>query len=249
MSVHQTKDGRWFVKYYPAGRHAGEKRKYFGRGHENEMDARKWDHARKTGRIKTSAVPTFFTVAQAYLDQHPLTPETRRTIMYALNKYAVFGEVPCDRLSMSGLAALLTLFSLIFIFIKWVGAAYLVWLGLSQIRSTFKASSGDTREEPAGNGFFTKGFIVAATNPKGLLFAGAFFPQFINQDAAVAPQIAVLCLVFFITAFLVELVYAYAADTTGRLFESERFKHWTGRVSGAFLVMFGVGLVFVKRNH
>ena len=152
-------------------------------------------------------------------------------------------------ISLSGLTALLTVFSSLFLIIKWAGVCYLIYLGLSQIISSFKPVPAENKPEIKNNNFFLKGFLVSATNPKGLLFAGAFFPQFVNKQMALGPQVAVLCGGFLIISAIIEVVYAYAGDTTGRIFAADRFKRKIDQISGAFLIMFGIGLSFVKRHN
>ena len=151
-------------------------------------------------------------------------------------------------ISLSGLTALLTLYSSLFTLIKWVGAGYLVYLGISQIVASGRA--GSTGQTPAVemNNFFLKGFLVSVTNPKGMLFAGAFFPQFIDKQMAIAPQIAILCGGFVILSTLIEIVYAVTGDRAAVIFKTEGFKRLTGRISGAFLILFGIGLCFMKER-
>lgn len=152
-------------------------------------------------------------------------------------------------ISLSGLTALLSLFSSMFAIIKWVGVCYLIYLGISQIVSSLKTDSLDYRSEIENNSFFLKGFIVSVTNPKGLLFAGAFFPQFLNNQIAIGPQIVILCGSFLIISLIIEIIYAYAGDRTAKIFKTEHFKRLSARISGAFLIMFGIGLSFVKEKN
>lgn len=152
-------------------------------------------------------------------------------------------------ISLSGLTALLSMFSSLFAIIKWAGVCYLVYLGASQILSSLKEKSLGNRYEDENNNLFLKGFLVSVTNPKGLLFAGAFFPQFLNNQLAIGPQVVILCGGFLVISFVIEISYAYASDTTGRLFATENFKKITDQISGAFLIMFGIGLSFVKKNN
>ncbi len=151
-------------------------------------------------------------------------------------------------LSMIGLTALLTWFSWLFFIIKWAGVCYLLYLGIMQIRSSFKPVS--TVDLPqAGNGkLFLKGFLVSATNPKGLLFAGAFFPQFLNTEAPPLPQMVILCVAFMVVSFLIEIVYAYAGNIAATLFQSERFRKISARISGTVLISFGLGLCFAEEK-
>jgi homoserine/homoserine lactone efflux protein len=151
-------------------------------------------------------------------------------------------------LSMIGLTALLTWFSWLFMIIKWAGVCYLLYLGIMQVRSSFNPAVELDLPQTANGRLFMKGFLVAATNPKGLLFAGAFFPQFINPAAPLLPQMAILCIAFMVVAFLIEIVYAYAGKMTANLFKSERFRKLSQRVSGAILITFGIGLCFAEEK-
>ena len=151
-------------------------------------------------------------------------------------------------LSMIGLTALLTWFSWLFMIIKWAGVCYLLYLGIMQIRSSFKSASEVNLPQTANGRLFMKGFLVAATNPKGLLFAGAFFPQFIDPGAPLLPQMAILCLAFVLVSGLIEIVYAYAGNMAARLFSSERFRRMSQRISGAVLISFGIGLCFAEEK-
>lgn len=151
-------------------------------------------------------------------------------------------------LSMIGLGALLTWFSGLFTIIKWAGVCYLLYLGISQIRYSFKPVPAADMPQ-AGNGrLFLKGFLVAATNPKGFLFAGALFPQFLDAQAPLVPQMIILCLVLMLVSGLIMTAYAYAGKLAASLFESERFKRLSQRVSGAILVLFGIGLCFAEEK-
>lgn len=170
----------------------------------------------------------------------------RKSVLTILGITAGTSFLVC--LSLIGLTALLALFSWIFTIIKWAGVCYLLYLGIFQIISSFKGSHHRDLNRLDSRGFFLKGFMVSATNPKGLLFASAFFPQFINEQLPIAPQIIILITGFLIVSIVIEILYAYAGDTTGRIFKNERFQRMTERISGVFLIMFGIGLSFIKEK-
>lgn len=151
-------------------------------------------------------------------------------------------------ISLSGLTALLTFFSSLFLIIKWCGVCYLVYLGVSQILSSFAPDAEGPAQVPHRNNFFVKGFLESATNPKGLLFAGAFFPQFVDTQQAVGPQVFLLGSLFLLISFCIEFGFAQAGTATGRLFETRAFKRIADRISGTLLIIFGAGLAFVKRE-
>jgi len=151
-------------------------------------------------------------------------------------------------LSMIGLAALMTWFSWLFLIIKWAGVLFLLYLGISQIRASFKPAPAENPPQVGNGKLFLKGFLVAATNPKGLLFAGAFFPQFLDARAPLIPQMIILILALMLVAGLIMAAYAYAGNLAAKLVKSERFKKLSQRFSGAVLISFGIGLCFAQEK-
>jgi homoserine/homoserine lactone efflux protein len=73
--------------------------------------------------------------------------------------------------------------------IRWGGAAYLAWLGIGRLRAAFAAAPLEPVAAPADGRYIWQGALVSLSNPKVLLFLGAFFPQFINPAAPIAPQL------------------------------------------------------------
>ncbi|MCP4688997.1 MAG: LysE family translocator [Desulfobacterales bacterium] len=149
-------------------------------------------------------------------------------------------------LSMAGVAALLKMFSGVYLLIKWLGIGYLVYIGVSQIRMSQRGQNTPTREHTSEKGLFLKGFLVSATNPKGIIFAGAFFPQFIDEKAALLPQMLILCFGFALIATLIEIIYAVLGDAARTLFQTDTFRRLSNRLSGGILILFGIGLAFSK---
>jgi threonine/homoserine/homoserine lactone efflux protein len=119
-------------------------------------------------------------------------------------------------ISAAGLGALLQTFPAVFEALRLAGAAYLAYLGVKCWRSPVQDQP--TRENggapPAAvaavqsGAVYRQAFLVAASNPKAILFAAAFFPQFINPDMAKLPQFAILLSTF--TAIEVSWYFAYA---------------------------------------
>ena len=96
--------------------------------------------------------------------------------------------------------------------------------------------------------FFAKGFLISATNPKGLVFAGAFFPQFLNKDSDMISQIVILCGGFLIISLVIEILYALCCDMVSKLIKNRSFKIYINRISGFFLIIFGIGLAFAREE-
>ncbi len=171
----------------------------------------------------------------------------RKSLMTIIGIKAGMSLLLC--LSLVGLATLLSLFSWLFTVVKWAGVCYLLYLGFSQIIASLKPMDFEDMGETNNSSFFIKGFLVAATNPKGLFFASAFFPQFLNQNAPIVPQITILCLGLLIVSVTIEIIYAYTGDKLGKIFKTESFKKITARISGVVLIIFGVGLSLAKEKN
>ncbi|MDB5360872.1 MAG: rhtB [Rhodospirillales bacterium] len=153
-------------------------------------------------------------------------------------------------LSATSLGALLLASYELFFAIKWVGAAYLLWLGA---RTFFERSSGlavDTAPAARGGALslFTHAFVVQVANPKALLFFTALLPQFVDPALAIAPQMAVLALVSVVIEFGVLFFYASLAAQATRLALRPRFARLTNRIAGTFLIGAGIGLASLTRD-
>ena len=158
------------------------------------------------------------------------------------------GMILLFSLSLAGVSTLLARFSWLFDSIRLVGAVYLLYLGVTQILDSLKNSPQTHRSPALENNFFIKGFLISATNPKGFFFAGAFFPQFLNKDAAIIPQILVLCSGCLFVASLIGVLYAFFAKTANDMFTSEKFQSRTSFITGITFILFGAGLFFTGRT-
>jgi threonine/homoserine/homoserine lactone efflux protein len=145
-----------------------------------------------------------------------------------------------------GLTATLGMLADWFEWIRWVGVAYLLYLGIRQWRA---APVDLTRTPPQPRSFRSialRGFLISLTNPKTLLFYGAFFPQFLRSDDAIGPQVAVLSLTFFIIAAGLDGAWALLAGRVrGVLAMRGRLRN---RLSGGFLIGAGIGLALAHRK-
>ncbi|MCF3642257.1 LysE family translocator [Rhizobium sp. TRM95111] len=148
-----------------------------------------------------------------------------------------------------GLGALLAASEFWFTVVKWLGAAYLAFLGLQMLRST--GSIGRALDEtPAGGrtagAIFAKSFLVAVTNPKGYLFFSAFLPQFIDPAAPQVEQFALLALVFATIDFLVMLGYATLGSQAVRVLRTSGAV-WLDRICGGAMLALAGSLAFYRR--
>ena len=146
-------------------------------------------------------------------------------------------------LSATGIGAVLTASWRLFFAIKWIGVGYLVWLGIATFLRTSRLDALKPAAGPASAGrLFAGGFVLQMANPNVLLFFTAFLPQFIDPHAALLPQIGILAAATAAIELAVQLVYAALADRFRRLAAAPRFVRITDRISGALLIVAGLGM-------
>ena len=153
-------------------------------------------------------------------------------------------------LSATGLGAVVLASYDVFFAIKWLGAAYLVWLGVSAFfgRSATLSVPLDAEPDRGRVRMLADGFVLQVANPKALLFFTALLPQFIDPVASVAGQIAALAVTSGVIEFCVLAGYGTLA---GRLTEraiERRFATLTNRIAGSLLVTAGVGVAAIRRT-
>jgi len=135
-----------------------------------------------------------------------------------------------------GVAAVVELVAEALIWIRWAGVAYLVYLGIR----TWNEPASDLSEVNAAPAVFWRGCMIAAINPKTLLFNAAFLPQFIATEGSAGMQLAVVATVFLAVLLVGDLLWALTAGSARKLLS--RYSSTRNRVTGGFLVMAGVGL-------
>jgi len=150
-----------------------------------------------------------------------------------------------------GLGALLAASEFWFSVLKWVGAAYLAWLGVRLLRSQggldVSSALDPERNDAAPRVIFAKSFLVAVTNPKGYLFCSALLPQFIDPAAPQWPQYVAIGAVFCAIDFAVMLGYASVGARAIRLLR-RRAVLWLDRLCGGALLVLAGSLVLYRRG-
>ena len=149
-----------------------------------------------------------------------------------------------------GLGALLAASEFWFSVVKWVGVAYLAFLGVTLLRSQGSLDQSlQVAETGSGSrqAIFLKSLLVAVTNPKGYLFFSAFLPQFIVPSEPQAAQYVALALVFASIDFLVMLGYAVLGSQAVRLLKRSGAL-WLDRICGGALLTLAGSLAFYRRS-
>ena len=144
-----------------------------------------------------------------------------------------------------GLTSLMATMGYWFDWVRFAGAAYLVWLGIKLLRSPVEGVSVDTPPPPPRGGFFLQGFVVLLSNPKVMVFFGAFIPQFVDMSKDHVSQVALLGVTFMVIAGMTDAVYALLAGRARRFFSARRTKALS-RVSGGFMIGGGVWLALTR---
>jgi threonine/homoserine/homoserine lactone efflux protein len=145
-----------------------------------------------------------------------------------------------------GMTAALDALAAWFEYLRWLGVAYLLWLGIRQWRAPPTDLTRVPPQPRSARAIALRGFLVSLTNPKTLLFYGAFFPQFVRLDHPVLPQVALLSAIFVGLALALDGGWAVLAGRTRFLLASRgRLRN---RLSGGMLMCAGVGLALARRR-
>jgi threonine/homoserine/homoserine lactone efflux protein len=152
-----------------------------------------------------------------------------------------------------GLSAILAASATAFTAVKLIGAAYLLYVGISLIRSAgaSQTSAGAVVAQPASiRSIFVQGFLTNVLNPKVALFFLAFLPQFVASDAASKPlAFLLLGAIFDFNGTLWNLFVAWStARLSRRLAPSAVFKHWFNRCVGSLFVAIGIRLALAREH-
>lgn len=147
-------------------------------------------------------------------------------------------------LSFTGLGLIIASSELVFNVIKYVGAAYLIYLGIRALMSKeeeYQLEQGQTRETISPLKHYVSGFIVGSSNPKAILFFTALFPQFINPELSLVSQYLVFTTTFVVMEFSWLAIYAFlGAKSSNWLFAKGRAKIFNRVTGGVFI---GAGTV------
>jgi threonine/homoserine/homoserine lactone efflux protein len=144
-----------------------------------------------------------------------------------------------------GLTTMMATMGYWFDWVRFAGAAYLVWLGIKLIRFPVEGIKADEPPPPPRGGFFLQGFLVLLSNPKVLVFFGAFIPQFMDMSRDHVSQVALLGFTFMITGAITDSIYALLAGRARRLFSRERTR-LVSRISGGFMIGGGFWLALMR---
>ncbi len=161
----------------------------------------------------------------------------------ALVAGVALGDLTAMALSLAGLGALLAASAAAFTLLKWIGAAYLIYLGVKLWRAPV---STDATPPLRAGAAFRQAYIVTALNPKGIAFFVAFVPQFISPSAPFLPQALILAASFVTMASASTFLWATLAGRASSLVRRPSVRRGVNRAGGSVLVGAGVALALKR---
>ena len=151
------------------------------------------------------------------------------------------GDFTAMTLSMLGLGAVLAASATLFTILKWVGAAYLIWLGIKLWRAGGTLNAQPRTDTASRVRMLGQAWLVTALNPKSIIFFVAFLPQFIAPSGDFLSQMLIFEATFLVLAFANALTYATVASRARTAIRNERLVRGANRMGGSLLI--GAGLL------
>lgn len=172
-----------------------------------------------------------------------------RRVAVATVAGVALGDLIAMSASLAGLGALVLASAMLFTALKWIGAAYLVYLGIKLFRSASTASLGAVEKvlDARPTSVFGHAAAVTALNPKSIVFFIAFVPQFIDLGRALLPQFVILITTFVSLAAINALAYALLADKLRARIARPSTLAWFSRLGGSALIAMGVATAAFRR--
>lgn len=193
------------------------------------------------------ALETYFVYLAAVAVFFATPPDTSQLLTisnsakYGLRRsaYTIFGDLTANSLQMTGaafgLAAIIATSASAFTWIKWLGVAYLAWIGIQLILS--KEKSTGIAANTSGQAFrlFRQGFVTSMANPFAVVFFGALFPQFIDPALPVGPQLLILGTTYLVVDGVILLIWGWLGVRAAAALRRQSFGV-INRLCGALMV-------------
>lgn len=158
------------------------------------------------------------------------------------------GDVIAMSVSFVGLGALLAASAMLFNVFKWMAGAYLIYLGIKAWKSKVQQTEEPTNLTSSKNAF-KEALIVTALNPKGIVFFIAFFPLFININAPVLPQMAIMAGTFLLVSGSSASFYSLFSGLIRNRVQSAKIQTMFNKTSGAILASAGVVTATMQKSN
>lgn len=158
------------------------------------------------------------------------------------------GDFTAMTLSLLGLGALMAASATLFMIFKWVGAGYLLYLGITTWRADPTATLTPATDLVGTDRMLLRSaYVVTTLNPKSIAFFVAFLPQFVDHQAAALPQFAVMGITFLALAAFNAGLYAVFAGQMVEQLQNVRARRWINRTGGTALISAGLLTAAMKR--
>ena len=168
-----------------------------------------------------------------------------RKAVFALLLGVGLGDIVAMILSFIGVGLLLQTVAIAFQFLKWIGAAYLIWLGIRMWSSTKESLElSEKTDNKVWHAIMANAFVITALNPKSIVFFLAFLPQFINPEKPFITQSLIMGSTFLVLAIISVLFYSMLASFTGQQMQLSLIHRWTNRIGGSLLIGAGGMIAF-----
>ena len=168
-----------------------------------------------------------------------------RQAVFALLLGVGLGDVVAMLLSFIGVGLLLQTVSIVFQFFIWIGAAYLIWLGIRMLRDESESLKLSEKIDPeVWHAIIANAFVITALNPKSIVFFLAFLPQFINSEESFITQSLILGSTFLGLALLSVVLYSLLSSFIGQQMRLPLIHRWTNRIGGSLLIGAGGMIAF-----
>ncbi|MCI4660363.1 MAG: LysE family translocator [Neomegalonema sp.] len=158
------------------------------------------------------------------------------------------GDLVAMSAAMLGLGALMTSSAELFTLLRWIGAAYLIYLGIKLWRAPTELDAAQAPAKPSsGPMMAAHAFAVTVANPKSILFFVAFVPQFLDHAAPFWPQVSVMVATFTLLGMLNAFAYVLLAAKARQRLRSPGALRWVNRVGGSALIAMGALAAATRR--
>jgi len=178
---------------------------------------------------------------------HGLKYGTKKSISTALGN-TVASMIQAS-IAITGLGLILITSTTLFMIIKYLGALYLIYLGVKLFKTPFhiEVNYVDKVKSISSKKLFSESFIVAASNPKALVFFTALFPQLINDVQSSFTHYVLLVVILGIIAFMGMMLYATSAYFIKGIFNKTSLGEYFGKIIGSLFIGLGASLALVRK--
>lgn len=150
-------------------------------------------------------------------------------------------------ISATSLAVILSSSALAFTVLKYIGAVYLIYLGIKMWRSSSRFNINNKIILKSNKKRFAEGLLITLLNPKPIFFFMALFPQFINISESYLFQFSLLTITFCVLIIIIHFIYAFFANAVKAKLATPKGSNILSKTSGGFYIFFGLGLATTNK--